>query len=257
LASLHSRGLLTVAIEELAVYQEEIKIDQIEPFITAIFDIADLLSDEKRGAFEVPIHWRIGFLVKKAVEKLSDNAARLEVLTNAITKTTGLFMAVDFVALIGAPDEGSTDRRILSEAELATLREKAVQKIQSAAASRALAQHSKLGVLLSLWQTWGKKEDVANYIEALTQTAPGTLDLLRSLVVRSLRHGMDDYVGTERHYMRRNDIETLIPMDTLDARVQKLPDSLNDEDQRAVKAFQKAVERRNAGKSDDDPFATD
>jgi hypothetical protein len=47
-------------------------------------------------------------------------------------------------------------------------------------------------------------------------------------------------------------------MDTLKARVQDLPtDSLSDEDQRAIKAFQKAIERRSAGKSDDDPFAMD
>ncbi len=47
-------------------------------------------------------------------------------------------------------------------------------------------------------------------------------------------------------------------MDALDAKVRALPaDSLSDEDQRAVKAFQKAIERRKAGKSDDDPFAVD
>jgi hypothetical protein len=68
---------------------------------------------------------------------------------------------------------------------------------------------------------------------------------------------MGDYIGTERYYMRRKDIETLISMDTLDAKVQALPLELNEDDQRAVKAFQKAMERRMTGKSDDDPFATE
>jgi predicted KAP-like P-loop ATPase len=258
LENLHSKGLLNVAIEELGVYQEEIEPHQIEPFITAIFDVADLLSDEKSGMFELPVDWRVGHLVRKSVEKLSDNGARLEVLTNAITKTNGLFMAVDFVALIGAPREGNTDNRILPEAELVALRGTAVQKIESAAASGALAQHPKLALLLSLWRTWGKKEDVASYIETLTRTAVGTLQLLKSLVVRSVRHGMGDYIGTERYYMRRNDIETLISMDTLDARVRELPGSfISYEDQRAVQAFQKAMERRRTGKADDDPFAMD
>jgi hypothetical protein len=58
--------------------------------------------------------------------------------------------------------------------------------------------------------------------------------------------------------MRRKDIETLISMDVLGAKVSELSaDNLSDEDQRAVKAFQKAVERRKTGKSDDDPFAVD
>jgi len=105
---------------------------------------------------------------------------------------------------------------------------------------------------------WGKKEDVAIYVETLTTTDVGTLQLLRSLVVRSVRHGLGDYVGTERFYMRRVDIEALIPMDVLATRVTKLQtNGLGDEDLRAAQAFQKAVERRNAGKSDDDPFAKD
>jgi len=75
---------------------------------------------------------------------------------------------------------------------------------------------------------------------------------------QAVRQGMSDYVGTERYYMRRIDIETLISMDALAARVTELQtDGLGDEDQRAVRAFQKAMERRKAGKSDDDPFAKD
>ena len=258
LENLHSRGLLNAAIEELGIHQEQIEPQQIEPFVTGLFDVADLLSDEKRGMFEVPAHWRIGFLVQKAVEKLGNNGARAEVLKNAITKSSGLFMAVDFVALAGVPREGNTEKGFLTDAELVTLRSTAVSKIEGAAASGSLAEHPKLAVLLGLWRTWGKSEDVTSYVEVLSKTAVGTLQLLRSLVLRSLRHGMGDYVGTERYYMRRKDIETLISMDVLDAKVSELSaDSLSDEDQRAVKAFQKAMERRESGKSDDDPFAVD
>jgi predicted KAP-like P-loop ATPase len=257
LETLNSRGLLATAVEELGVHLDTIEPGQVDAFITAILDVADLLSDENRGIAEVPVHWRVGFLVKKAVEKLSDNGARLEVLSNAVANTNGLFMAVDLVALVGTPADGD-NKRILAEAGLATLRGAAVRKIEEAASSGALAKHPKVAVLLSLWRQWGKNEDVARYIEALTETKTGTLQLLKSLVQRSLRQGINDYIGTERHYIRRNDVESLMPMDTLDARVQKFsPDTLSDEDQRAVTAFQKAMERRSAGKSDDDPLADD
>lgn len=47
-------------------------------------------------------------------------------------------------------------------------------------------------------------------------------------------------------------------MDSLDAKLRQFrTDGLTEEDQRAVEAFQKAMERRNAGKLDDDPFARD
>lgn len=258
LESLHSRGLLNAALEELAIYREDIGSEQVEPFITAIFDVADLLSDEKRGMFEVPINWRVGFLVLKSVETLRDVRARSEVVANAIEKTNGLFMAVDFVDLIGAPREGSNEGPILEEAGLVEARRAAVHKIEGAAASGALARHPKLAILLGRWHMWGKTEDIASYIETLTKTSEGTLQLLRSLVVRSVGQKLGDYVGTERYYMRRKDIETLIPMDTLDARVRAVTSvSQSDEDRRAVKAFQKAMERRSLGQSDEDPFARD
>jgi predicted KAP-like P-loop ATPase len=132
LESLHSRGLLNAAIEELGIHQEQIEPQQIEPFLTGLFDVADLLSDEKRGMFEVPAHWRIGFLVQKAVGKLGNAimTPRAEVLKNAITKSSGLFMAVDFVALAGVPREGNTEKGFLTDAELVTLKGAAVSKIE-------------------------------------------------------------------------------------------------------------------------------
>jgi len=258
LEDLHSRGLLSAAIEELRSNQKSIEPEQIGAFLTAIFDVADELSQEKRGMLEVPVHWRVGYLVKNSVEKLSGPGTRMKVLTDAITKTDGLFMVVEFVALIDAPSEEDNAESFLPKDEVALLRGAAIQKIQAAAASGALAQNPRLAVLLSLWRNWGEKEAVTGYVETLTRTAPGVLQLLRSLVVRSVSQGMGDYMGTERFYMRRNDIEALVPVDTLDARVRELPaEGLGNEDQRAVTAFQKAMERRKSGRSDDDPFARD
>lgn len=258
LEDLNTRGLLALAIEELALRYKDLQSNQIEPFITAIFDVADNLSDEMRGSFEVPMLWRIGFLINGAVEQLPSSDIRLETLSHAITNTKGLFMPVDFVVLIEPSEKSKIDLPLLPESHLAKLKDVAVQKLENASSSGALAQHPKLAVLLSLWLRWGKKEAVQTYISTLTKDAEGTLLLLRSLVVRSVSRGLEDYIGTERYYMRRIDIEILIPMDILNAEVQKLgAQGLDDEDRRAVTAFNKAMERRAAGKLDDDPFARD
>lgn len=258
LESLQSRGLLNAALEELAMYEDKIEAVQIEGFITGILDVADLLSDDNRGMFEVPASWRVGFLVRRAAEKLTDPNTRSDVLVRAITETKGLFVAVYFVALYAAPNADRPEEAILPEAELLKLREAALAKIQDAATSGALATHPKVALLISLWRQWGSSEEATAYIETLTATPEGTLRLLKSLVVRSLRQQMGDYLGTERYYIRRNDVETIISMDVLNTKVQGLPtENLGDEDQRSLKAFQKAIERKALGKSDDDPFAAD
>jgi hypothetical protein len=128
-------------------------------------------------------------------------------------------MVCEFVALVSVTREGTHENSILPEAALDRLKSAALHHIESAAFSGALARHPKLAILLSLWQTWGSKDDVRVYVDDLVQTPEGTLQLLRSLVVRSTSQGMGDHVVTERHYMRRADIETLISMDALNSRV--------------------------------------
>lgn len=259
LESMNSQDLLDIALEELAVHEDTIQPTEVQMFITAIFDVCDVLPDRSGGLLDLPWCWRVAFLVRNAVEKIESPDARLSALTNAISATDGLFMAVEFVLLMDAPAEAGGKEPLLSQDQLVKAKESALRKIKNAAASGALALHPKLAILLSLWSKWGKREDVSKYIEELTKTEAGTLQLLRSLVVRSVSYGAGDYTGTERYFMRRVDIETLMPMDALDARVQKLPatDKLTEEDRRAVVAFSKAVERRNTGERDDDPFARD
>lgn len=259
LESLNSEGLLDIALEELAVHEDTIQPAEVQAFVTAIFDVCDVLPDRSGGLLDLPWTWRVAFLVRNVVERLENHDTRLSALTDAISATRGLFMAVEFVFLMDAPAEAGGKEPLLSQDQLVKAKESALRKIKNAAASGALALHPKLAILLSLWSKWGERKDVSKYIEELTKTEAGTLQLLRSLVVRSVSYGAGDYTGTERYFMRRADIETLMPMDALEARVQKLPatDKLTEEDGRAVGAFRKAVERRNTGKHDDDPFARD
>jgi predicted KAP-like P-loop ATPase len=60
LDTLNSRGLLSKALNELAVYQDELEQKNVKSYITAIFDVTDALTEEKRGIFEVPVHWPSG-----------------------------------------------------------------------------------------------------------------------------------------------------------------------------------------------------
>jgi len=206
---------------------------------------------------EVPASWRVGFLVRNAIAKSTPLSQRLTLVANAVTQTDGLFAPVDFIALLGAPSQDTSEKNLFDESELVELREAAVTKIKHAATG-SLASHPKLALLLSYWKKWGNTGEVETYIDQLTKTPNGCLQLLQSLVLRSLRHGMGDYLAEERFYMRSKDIETLIPMDTLATRVKDISaDILDDQGKRALNAVQKAIERRDAGKSDDDPFAID
>ncbi|MGH9515925.1 MAG: KAP family P-loop NTPase fold protein [Terriglobales bacterium] len=258
LEALNSRGLLSKALEELGVYQDDVQPEQVEAYVTALFDVGDFLSDEALGIFDVPAPWRLAHLVEKPLERVSNIATRSQIVVNAINHTNGLFMPAEFVVLMNPSAEDPPESAILPEAEREQVKEASLARIQSAAASGTLSKHPKIAILLSLWQSWGKKEDVQEYINQLVQTDEGTLQLLKSLVLRSVSHGLGDYIGTERYYIRRVDVEALTNMDTLGSRVKSIKTTnLTEEDRRAIKAFEKAMERKIAGKPDQDPFAND
>jgi predicted KAP-like P-loop ATPase len=258
LESLNGQGRLATALDELAIYEHELEPTQVEPFITAIFDVGDSLSETKGRGFEIPIQWRVGFRVQHAIEKLTEVESRTKVLSDAVSNTTGLSMAVEVVAVLIAKPEDETKEPFLPEAKAAEVKMTALRKIEDAATSGALARSPRLGTLLHLWRAWGNELDAVKYTERITGTPEGTIAFLKSMELRSVYQQIGDYVGTDRYYFQRNDIEPLISMDTLSERVNSLSKEAFDEvGKRVIENFQKAMDRRSAGRPDGPPFIED
>jgi hypothetical protein len=167
-------------------------------------------------------------------------------------------MAVEVVALLTAKSEDEAKEHFFPEARAAELHKAGLGKIEGAYASEALARSPKLAMLLHMWRKWGNPEDAVNSADVITSNPEGTLQFLRSLELLTVGYGSGDYIGTERWYIRRDDVEPLISMDLLSTRVQALVVAdLDESGQRAVRSFQKAMARRSSGKPDDGPFVQD
>lgn len=256
--SLCAQGRLIAALEELGIYEDELEPTQVEPFITAIFDVGDSLSETRSGGFEVPIQWHVGFLVQNALEKLNEAKSRSQALSNAVSNTTGLSMAVNVVAFLTEKPEEEITEAILPDTQAAEVRKSALRKIEDAATSGALAESPALGRLLHLWRAWGNEQDAVEYTESITGTPEGTIAFLKSLESRSVQRQIGDYVGTDRYSFERRDIEPLISMDMLSKRVNAISrEALDEEEKRVIENFQKAMDRRSAGRPDIPPFIED
>lgn len=258
LQSLSARGLLALAIEELALFQDQLEAEQVEPFITAIFDIGDLLPDTPLGGYQIPIQWRVGFLVQHALEKLETIESRADAFALAIQNTSGLSMAIEVADVLTAESDDETKTPFLSGTQAVRVRTAGLRKLEDAAASGSLARNRRLARLLHAWRRWGGTEGAVQFTEQVSRTAEGTLTLLKSLELRSYVQQLGDYAGTERCYFERKDIEPLISMDLLDERVKAIPEEcLDEEGRRLTSNFQKAMERRKTGKPDSGPFVFD
>jgi hypothetical protein len=208
--------------------------------------------------FELPTSWRVAFLIENSIKKLDGVENRSSALVSAIEDTVSIGIALEVTADLCDKPEKAGEEAVFPEAEAVKARNAAVLKLENAAEAGTLLRSPKLALLLHFWQKWGRPTEVASYVVSILASQEGTVQLLKSFVVRSYRQQIGDYVGTERLYMRRNDIEPVVSMDAINERIQTFEvDGIDDEGRRAIECFQKAMARRNTGKPDDGPFVED
>jgi len=168
LESQNAQGRLNASLEELAIHEDELEPTEVEPYITAIFDIGDLLSETERGGFEIPIQWRVSWIVRHSLEKIENVESRFEVFANAVNNTTGLNMVTEVIAVLISKSDDDTREPILPETKADEIREIGLRKIENSASSGKLAESPRLRILLHLWRVWGKEEDVSNYTDRMS-----------------------------------------------------------------------------------------
>jgi predicted KAP-like P-loop ATPase len=214
LEALNVRGLLSLALEELGVHKDDIEPDQVEPFITAMMDASDLFPDPIPGMFEVPMSIRLALVMRDALTKLKDTESRSQALIHAVEDTSGLGAALEATRFLCDRKERESDESYFSDDGANEIRGAAVLKIKHAAHLGLLQKNRKLAMLLHLWLKWGSKEDVEMHMKTLVDDPEETLQFLKSIVSPRVTHQAGDYASRTQYYIRRNDIEPLIAMDT-------------------------------------------
>lgn len=258
LRSLEARGLLELALEELAVYEDELGAEQVEAYLAGIFDIGDLIPEARPAGFEIPVQWRVGFLVQHALEKIEKADARAVTLVNAIDVTSGLTMAIEVADVLTAKSAEEGTEPFLSGTNASDVKAAALRKMEAAASSGALAGSPRVARLLHAWRRWGEPGRAAAYAEEMSNASEGVLALLKSLELRSSVQQAGDHAATERYYFQRADFEPLISLDKLNEKVNALPaEKLDEQGNRLVQNFRKMLQRRDAGQPDSGPFSFD
>jgi len=251
---LNERGLLAVALDRLEAYKQKIPLEHASAFVTAMFDIGDELPEEGPGFFEIGPDMHAIRIIHWFLKQENDATVRAEILRRAMEETTGLYLPVEMTSIEGSKPEGEQDRDsfLVSEEDVSELQRICVAKIQTAAGDGRLAKHRKLAYILYRWREWTSAEEVGMWAEKLIETDAGLLDFLGGFVQPVTSYGIGDYVAQTRWRIRLTDLENFVPIGVLESRRSTLGmEGLTDDQRRSVEAFDKAVDRRRQGKSDD------
>ncbi|NOT57438.1 MAG: AAA family ATPase, partial [Deltaproteobacteria bacterium] len=254
--ALGQRGLLSVTLDRIEAYKEEIDLQHAVPFITALFDIGDELPDEPTGFFSIGPDMHAVRIIHWYLKREKDTAERSRLLKEAMKASSGIYLPVkdtSFEDHRKAESQIDPDSFLMAEADVKDMRQICIEKIQHAAKSGALKTHPKMAYLLSQWWKWASPEEPRRWIEGLIESEDGFLAFLTSFLQRSTSQGVGDYVTRISWHIHLKDLENFVSAEDLENKVKELsPVNLGERKQKAVGAVQEALRRRQKGENDED-----
>jgi predicted KAP-like P-loop ATPase len=255
LRTLNTSGLLGIALDRLEAYKTKIELEHAVDFITALFDIGDELPQEPPGFFTIEAETHASRIVYWYLKQEKDSKKRGEILKKAMENTTGIYLPVREASAEGDRRERQKDPDtfILEEDDIKDLERICVKKIRQAAKSGALKNHPEMARILYRWREWATPEEPKKWVEDLVESPNGALFLLTGFMQRSTSQGIGDYVPKIHWRISLTSLENFISIDVLEQKVKEIDlRGIGEKEQRAVQAFQKALKRRQEGKSEDD-----
>lgn len=252
--SLNQRGLLGIALDRLEAYKENIDIQHAVPFITALMDIGDELPNDQGGWFFIGTDAHASRIIHWYLKQEKDVVKRGNILKEAIKNTVGLYLPVMKTSIEDNKQERQKDPEafIVTEDDLKDLKEICVERIRHVATSAMLQSHPKLAYILYRWREWTAPEEPRKWVTQLVESPKGVLSFLVAFLSQSQSHGMGDYVYRTHWRISLKSIEDFVPVDIIEEKIKGLKvEEFSEKEQLAIRAFQKAVKRREEGKPDD------
>jgi len=253
-SSLNQRGLLGIALDRLEAYKEKIDLQHAVPFIAALMDVGDKLPDESSGWFTIESDMHASRIIHWYLKQEKDVVKRGRILKEAIKNTVGLYLPVMKISIEDSRQERQKDPEalIVAEDDLKDLEEICVEKIRNAATSAMLQSNPKLAYILYRWCEWASPEEPREWVKHLIDSKEGLFSFLVAFLSQSKSHGMGDYVYRTHWRISLKSIEDFVPVDIIEEKINELKvDELSEKEQLAIRAFQKALKKREEGKSDD------
>ena len=255
LRSLNERGLLGIALDRLEAYKTKIELEHAVDFITALFDIGDELPQEPTGFFTIDAETHASRIIYWYLKQEKDSKKRAEILKKAMKNTTGIYLPVREASTEGDRRERQKDPDafILDEDDIKDLEQICVEKIRQAAQSGALKNHPKMAYIIYCWRKWANPEEPKKWVENLVETQNGVLFLLSAFLQQSTSQRLGDYFPKIHWRINLSSLENFISIGVLEQKVKEIDlKGIGEKEQKALKAFQNALKRRQEGKSEDD-----
>jgi len=260
--TLRDTGLLDIALNRLDSYKQKIPIESALSFIPAIFDMADDLPSQGLGIFDIGPHTHASRIVYWYLRQEPDPEKRGQILYDSISKSDGLSLAGRLIINDEHRREKEKDPNdfLVSDSQLQRLKQLFVDKVRKIAyeSPNQIGENKELVGILYRWLQLGEPVDVRNWVDEFTKSRENLLVFLVRFTKETRSYSIGDYVYHRTYEINLKDIEDFIPIEVVKKRLANIDkDQAGDNEKCAIEAFEKAIRRKEEGKSDDHPWDDD
>lgn len=252
LLRLKDEGKVIRFLERMEDYtRKDIPLEHVQPIITALMDVGDLLPEGSKGFFETDTRMRILRLFYQLSQRYKDQARRFDIFKEAIRKTKrSLYTIVDEVG-VQCQQQGKYNLKDNPEPEdtwtvnrenLEKLESLACGKIKEWAKNKKLGHNEHLVSILFMWERWGNKKDLDLFVRRAIRNNEGLVNFITKFLGESTSSGISDYVSKRNWRINTKNIEHFVGLDLIEPRMRKILSSpkyneLEDKQKTAVKVF--------------------
>lgn len=206
------RGLYDILFERLEAHAGRFDMGQAEEIVTALFDVGDMIPQNKISFHAGNPEERIAQVVSAILARELDASRKQQIYVDSVRGASGIYVPLlTHTQLFHKTTTGSSPN---FNAYLKEAQEECVNKIERAAESGVLNSNKNLGHILQYWKGMGGSESkVGQWVLGLTKEPDGLVKFLR--VVSHL------VTSTEGRFLRTNVqfAKEYISLEQLDERI--------------------------------------
>ena len=236
--------------EAIFVSRDLIPTQNLAPFITALFDIGDILPDDAAGTLLMDAEMTCIRIIHHRL-KVEPIQTVADVLRLAYSETTGVVLPVRYYALEDKRSRKSSESRVeflLPESTLTEFQELALGLIRKRAENYSLLDLDKCAAIIFRWRDWGKPSEVSIWISSVICKPGYALKLL----LRLLSTSYSSRDGKE-YFLSAKSLESIVNLERLREKIDScFTPSLSDDEKQAIELLDLAIARKNEGKPYDE-----
>lgn len=252
--SLKERKILKNALSQFESFTNEIPLENRYSYIKGILDFGDQVDHESTGFTMFSSNTHAVRLAVWFLRRIDNQEDRGKLLLECFKASSGISIVEHILQSEENRRKDLDTDPIFRDEEFNLLKAEFVRKLDYMSENNSddLLSNEHLVSFLYRWKRWGNEKKVIDWLKNQTETVEGCITLLKGFVNKSSSQTVGNYAVQINTYIKLENIENFLEIAPIQEKLSAIVrNNLDSEAKEALDAFQKSIENRDKGISND------